>query len=249
MLQQEYVRRACERMEWIAREQELPIRRAAQLLADAVCRDRLIYVFGAGGHTSLAVGEMFFRVGGLANVYPICAHELSALSRARGFLALERCRGLGGGLVEASGLGSGDVLLVIHTIGVNASCIDAALRAKELGAKVIGIASAHWQDETPPGAAIRHESGKNLRDVADVAIDDGNTVEDAAIRKPGLTAPAGPVSGIGTTALCRMLELEAIDLCLARGVTPPVWHNANTPEGERENRRLLERFSPRIPAL
>ena len=206
MLQQEYVRRACERMEWIAREQELPIRRAAQLLADAVCRDRLIYVFGAGGHTSLAVGEMFFRVGGLANVYPICAHELSALSRARGFLALERCGGLGGALTEASGLGCGDVLVVVHTIGVNATCIDAALRAKELGAKVIGIASARWQDETPPGAAIRHPSGKNLRDVADVAVDDGNTVADAAIRKPGLTAPAGPLSGIDLLKFCHVVS-------------------------------------------
>ena len=80
MLQQEYVQKVCERINWIAQTEKEPIRQAAGLLADAICRDRLIYVFGAGGHTSLAVGEMFFRVGGLANIYPICEHGLSALS-------------------------------------------------------------------------------------------------------------------------------------------------------------------------
>lgn len=249
MLQQEYVQKVCERINWIAQTEKEPIRQAAGLLADAICRDRLIYVFGAGGHTSLAVGEMFFRVGGLANIYPICEHGLSALSCARTFLALERCKGLGGSLIEASGLGKDDVLLVIHTIGVNASCIDAALKAKELGANVIGIASFHWQDETPQGAVIRHESGKNLRDVADIFVDDGNTVADAVLNKPALKTPVGPVSGIGTFALCRIMELEAIDICLERGIEPPIWNNANTPRGTQQNERLLARFSPRIPAL
>ena len=39
------------------------IRKAASLMADAIENDRLINVYGGGGHTTLPVGEMFFRAG------------------------------------------------------------------------------------------------------------------------------------------------------------------------------------------
>ena len=35
-------------------------------MADAIEEDRLINVYGGGGHTTLCMGEMFFRAGGLA---------------------------------------------------------------------------------------------------------------------------------------------------------------------------------------
>ena len=40
------------------------IQKAASLMADAIEKDRLISVYGGGGHTTLPVGEMFFRAGG-----------------------------------------------------------------------------------------------------------------------------------------------------------------------------------------
>ena len=45
--------------------------RAGALMADAIENDRLISVYGGGGHTTLVMGEMFFRAGGLANINPI----------------------------------------------------------------------------------------------------------------------------------------------------------------------------------
>lgn len=249
MPQSDYITLACRRLRQIDESQRESIRAAGALLAEAVRQDRLIYLFGAGGHTSLAVGELFFRVGGFANIYPITELGLSALGRARQFIELERCPALGAALVRAGGLGAGDVLVIFHTIGVTGCCVEAALEAKRLGASVIGAASGCWQTETPPGAALRHPSGKNLRDVADVAIDDNNSVDDAALTLPGLDAPVGPLSGIGTFAVAHLLELEAMRQCLQSGIAPPVWRNANTPQGAAQNRALMERFAPRVPAL
>lgn len=249
MIQEQYIKAACSRLEELQRTQAGQIKKAGALLAQAVREDRLIYLFGAGGHTSLAVGELFFRVGGLANYYPITELGLTAFGRAGTFLQLERCRGIGSALIEASSIGAGDVLMVIHTIGVNASCIDAAMKAKALGAQVIGLASGHWQDETPPDAALRHESGKNLRDIADIWIDDRNTVDDAVLHLEGMRQPVAPLSGIGTFAAVRMIELEAMEQCRSAGIMPPVWCNANTPQGQAANQKLMERFAPRVPML
>ena len=192
---------------------------------------------------------MFFRIGGLANIYPIVEYGLTALSQARKFIQLERCLGLGSCLIAASGIGQGDVLLLFHTIGVNATCIQAAKEAKRLGALVIGIASGHWQNETPVDALIRSPGKENLRDLADIFIDDCNTVDDAAVKLEGLETKAGPLSGIGTFAIAHMLELEAMEECLKRGICPPVWENANTPEGETHNAALMNKYSKRIPML
>lgn len=245
----EYIKRIEERIETICCTQKNKISEAGRRLKKMIEEDRLIYVFGGGGHTSLVVGEMFFRIGGLANVYPICEYGLSALSQARKFIELERCSGLGGSLVGASGIGAGDTLLLFHTIGVNATCIDAAKEAKALGAAVVGIASSRWQEQTPADAVIRAAGKENLRDIVDIYIDDCNTVEDAAIKIEGMDMPVGPLSGIGSFAIAHMLELAAIRECLESKITPPVWDNANTPEGEARNAALMEQYKIRIPML
>lgn len=244
-----YIELAKQRLEEIEHTQRAGIEKAGYLLASAIEQDRLIYVFGAGGHTSLAVGEMFFRVGGLANIYPIVEYGLTALSQARKFIQLERCLGLGNSLVAASGIGHGDVLILFHTIGVNATCIQAAMETKKLGAQVIGIASDHWQNQTSADAQIRSPGKENLRDVVDIYINDCNTVDDAVVKLKGLEAKAGPLSGIGTFAIAHMLELAAIEECLKREICPPVWENANTPEGEKRNAALMDKYTKRIPML
>lgn len=245
----EYISLAAERLQEIERTQRGRIEEAGRLLASMIEEDRLIYVYGAGGHTSLVVGEMFFRVGGLANVYPISEYGLSALSRASKFIELERCQGLGSALIRTSGIKQGDALLVFHTIGVNASCIEAAREGKRLGASVVGIASTKWQESTPPDAEIRAAGKENLMDIVDTYINDCNTVEDAAVRIPGMEVPAGPLSGIGTFAIAHMIELSAIEECLRRGIVPPVWDNANTPQGAARNAALMIRYMTRIPML
>ena len=244
-----YIELACQRLKEIEETQQEKIHEAGRLLAEMIEQDRLIYVFGAGGHTSLVTGEMFFRIGGFANIYPISELGLTALSPARKFIALERCQGLGSALISSSGIGRGDVLLLFHTIGVNATCIEAAKEARRLGAKVIGIASDHWQDETAADAQIRSAGKENLRDIVDIYINDCNTVDDAAVDLIGMQVKAGPLSGIGTFAIAHMIEIAAMEACLERGIVPPVWANANTPEGELQNTVLMEKYAKRVPML
>ena len=70
--------------------QEENIRKAASLMADAIENDRLISVYGGGGHTTLPVGEMFFRAGGLACINPVMETGLSVFNQALKYLELER---------------------------------------------------------------------------------------------------------------------------------------------------------------
>ena len=72
-----YLDRTIELMRKIEREQQENIQRAARLMADAIEQDRLINVYGGGGHTTLVMGEMFFRAGGLANINPLMETGLS----------------------------------------------------------------------------------------------------------------------------------------------------------------------------
>src|SRR5574344_612578 len=75
----------------IKTEQAGNIRAAAKIMADAIAKDRLIHVYGGGGHTTLVMGEMFFRAGGLANIDPVMETGLSVFNQAIKYLELERC--------------------------------------------------------------------------------------------------------------------------------------------------------------
>ena len=58
-----YYKSIIENLEKVNKTQEENIKAAASLMADAIENDRLINVYGGGGHTTLPVGEMFFRAG------------------------------------------------------------------------------------------------------------------------------------------------------------------------------------------
>ena len=66
-----YFNKIIENIEKVNELQSENILKAASLMADAIQEDRLINVYGGGGHTTLCMGEMFFRAGGLANINPI----------------------------------------------------------------------------------------------------------------------------------------------------------------------------------
>ena len=76
------------------------IRKAASLMADAIENDRLINVYGGGGHTPLPVGEMFFRAGGLSCINPLMETGLSVFNQALKYLELERTVNYGASIVK-----------------------------------------------------------------------------------------------------------------------------------------------------
>ena len=233
----------------VDREQQTNIEKAAGLMVEAIAADRLIHVYGGGGHTTLVMGEMFFRAGGLANINPLMETGLSVFNQALKYLELERCVNYGRSILKYYRLQADDVLIIFHNIGVNPATIDAALEAKEQGAKIIAVSSSYWQQELPADHFIRHPSGQNLFDLADVAIDDYNPVGDCVVHVPGFDTPIAPNSNLVDFYIAHRLEIETVRQCVARGIEPPVWRSANVPGGDAANARYVARYLPRVKSL
>ncbi len=225
------------------------IQAAAELMANAIADDRLIHVYAGGGHTTLCVGEMFFRAGGLANINPVMETGLSVFNQALKYLELERTVEYGASIMRYYDLKKDDVLIIFHNIGINPATIDAAMEAKRQGAKIIAISSSYWQEAMPKDHFIRHPSGKNLFDLADICIDDYNPVGDAVVRLPGFEAPIAPISNVVDFFIAHQLEIACVDTCLKRGITPPVWHSANEPGGDEKNAAYLAKYKSRVKML
>ena len=225
------------------------IQKAASLMADAIEHDRLISVYGGGGHTTLCMGEMFFRAGGLSCINPIMETGLSVFNQALKYLELERTVNYGSAIVKYYDLKKDDLLIVFHNIGINPATIDAVMEAKKNGVKIIAVSSSYWQTEMPADHFIRHPNKTNLFDYADVCIDDYNPVGDAVINVEGFDTPIAPVSNIVDFYIAHMLEIECVKECQRRGIKAPCWNSANTPGGDQKNAEYLAKYSPRIKML
>jgi uncharacterized phosphosugar-binding protein len=244
-----YIEKAFENINRVKETQAENIKAAAELMTDAIANDKLISVYGGGGHTTLVMGEMFFRAGGLANINPIMETGLSVFNQALKYLELERCENYGRSIMKYYDLQKDDLLIIFHNIGINAATIDAALEAKANGVKIIAISSSYWQDEMPEDHFIRHSSRKNLFELADVCIDDFNPVGDAIVEVPGFETPIAPVSNLVDFAIAHLLEIETVRQCVERGITPPVWNSANAPGGDEKNAAYLKKYRPLVKSL
>ena len=130
-----YLETVCANIKKVVEEQGENISRAASLMADAVQNDRLINVYAGGGHTTLAMGEMFFRAGGLANINPLMETALSVFNQALKYLELERTVNFGASIIKYYDIGKDDLVLIFHNIGINPATIDAAAEIKRRGGK------------------------------------------------------------------------------------------------------------------
>ena len=244
-----YYKSILENLELVNQTQEENIKKAASLMADAIAEDKLINVYGGGGHTTLCMGEMFFRAGGLSCINPIMETGLSVFNQALKYLELERTVNYGSAIMKYYDLKKDDVLIVFHNIGINPATIDAVMEAKKNGVKIIAVSSSYWQNEMPEDHFIRHPNKTNLFDYADVCIDDFNPVGDAVVNVPGFDTPIAPVSNIVDFYIAHLLEIVTVKQCIDRGITPPVWSSANTPGGDEKNAAYLEKYRPRIKML
>src|SRR5690625_3363234 len=90
------------------------IARAADLLADQVMRDRLVYGYGPGGHSNLASQEIFFRAGGLMHVSAILDEGTLLSSGALRSMAIERIPGYSRVVLDSNNLKTGDLLIIVN---------------------------------------------------------------------------------------------------------------------------------------
>ncbi|NLG83587.1 MAG: SIS domain-containing protein [Firmicutes bacterium] len=233
----------------IEEEEQEALNKAATILAQKVAEDRLINVIGPGGHSNMAVEEVFWRAGGLANVNAILDPGTTLIHGAKRSSLVERTPGYAATVLEAYGVKSGDVLIIVNAYGINSMTVDCALEAKKRGITTIGVTSTSFAKFVPPGAPARHPSGKNLYELVDVFIDNHLPLGDAVVTLEGLPQKMGPTSTFVNSFVMNLLMMYTAEKLLAMGIQPPVWTSANLPEGDKLNKQFEEKYMPRIKLL
>lgn len=222
---------------------------ASARMAEQIAADRLVHVFGPGGHSNLAAQEVFFRAGGLMHVSAILDEGTLLSNGALRSMAMERTPGYGRVVIRNAGLGPDSLLILVNAYGINAALIDAALEARALGATLIGVSSREHAEGTAPDHPARHPTKQNLHDLVDIAIDTRVPIGDAVMRIPGMGEPVAAISTFANAFALNWLVMATIARLVAQGVEPPVWRSGNAPGGDEANARFIHRFRDRVRSL
>ncbi|AJY44957.1 sugar isomerase domain-containing protein [Martelella endophytica] len=222
---------------------------AAAKLADQVAADRLIHIFGPGGHSNLAAQEVFFRAGGLMHMSAILDEGTLLSNGALRSMAIERLPGYGRIVIADRGLGETDLLILVNAYGINAALIDAALEARRRGTFVIGVSSREHAANTAPEHPARHPTKQNLHDIVDIAIDSKVPIGDAVVSLPGMGENIAAISTFANAFTLNNLVIRTVAKLVERGIEPPVWRSGNAPGGDEANSRFIGAFRDRVRAL
>jgi uncharacterized phosphosugar-binding protein len=208
------------------------IAQAAVAVADALGAGRVIHVFGTG-HSHLLAEEMYYRAGGLVAVSPILFDGLMLHHSTARSTALERLPGLAEALLADHPIHDGDVILIASNSGGNATTIDMALTARHLGATVIAITSL----QHATSALARSTDAPRLHTLADIVIDNGGAVGDAAVEIAGFDRAVAPTSTVVGAAIVNAIVAEATEILVQRGMPPEVYRSLNTATGNADHQR------------
>jgi len=230
-------------------EEREQIETAARRLAEHIKHDRLIYVFGPGGHSNLATQEIFFRAGGLMHINPILDEGTLLSNGALRSMAIERTPDYGRIVIENQNLNSNDLLILVNAYGINTALIDAALTARKTGVFLVGLSSHKHAEETVVDHPARHPSKKNLHEIVDISIDTKVPIGDAIIKVPGVTESISAVSTFANAFALNSLVIRTIAILGEAGEDPPIWRSGNAPGGDEANNKFRDRFKNRIKLL
>ncbi len=245
----EYYEKVKVYMDKVIETESEDIMKAAEVVAHHIKEDKIVYAYGPGGHSNLASQELFFRAGGLMHVSAILDEGTLLSGGALRSMAIERTPGYGKIVLQDYGLQSGDLLIIINAYGINAATIDAALEAKRLGVKTIGVSSKQHALDTPEGHPARHPSKRNLHDVVDLVIDSKVDVGDAVIEIDNLEQKVGAVSTFVNAFILNSIAMEATAKLVEQGIQPPIWKSGNATGGDEWNNQFISRFKHKIRKL
>ncbi|MFD1722072.1 sugar isomerase domain-containing protein [Amnibacterium endophyticum] len=213
---------------------------AVDLVERAIRSGGVAYAFGTG-HSEAFAMEIAGRAGGLIPTKKISLRDLSLtggmpVSELKGG-KLERDPGIAEKLFALAEVGPHDVVLIASNSGVNGSIVGFALAAKANGNPVVAVTSAEHTMRVEP----KHPSGKRLRDVADVVIDNLAPYGDAAITI-GADVPAGAVSSITAAYIAQVITVSVAERFVRSGDAAPLYLSANIPGGDEHNDALEARY-------
>lgn len=223
-----------DRLSAVMDSQAAAIDQAAEICADAIARDKLVFTFGTG-HGSFAAMEMFPRTGTVTGFRPIVESTMISFHRvlgdggARQYRFIHGREGYGDAILASHQLDAEDAMLIFSHSGLNAVTLDIAVGAKARGMKLIGVTSVPHSSSTPS----RHSCGKRLFELADVVIDTGVPKGDASIRLDGVEGAVGATSTSIAIAVGQAINAATAEKLAARGVEPFIMVSPNTTEKEK----------------
>lgn len=231
---------------------QLPaIQRAAELMADSIAAERWVHTFGCG-HATIPVEEMYPRIGGFVGFHPIIELPLTFFTRVTGemgihqFLFLERAEGYGEAIMKSYTFDPRDTMWMFSHTGINTVNIDVALRAKELGMRVVATGSAAEVSDS------RHASGRTLFEIADVVIDTRVPAGDSMIPLKDHVDKVGPISTMAFVAIVWMTITTVAEILTERGVKLYIHPSHNMPGDTTARERLdaaLAEYKRRIAGV
>jgi uncharacterized phosphosugar-binding protein len=233
-----------QQLDEVERTQTENLQRAAQVMADAIASDHLIYVFGAT-HAGILAQELFYRAGGLACISPILPPGLTCDVRPITMTShLERHSGYAQIFMSEIPIEAGDVLIVHSVSGRNAVAVEVAQYGRDKGATVIALTSLTYSRSVAPRAGT-----KRLFEVADIVLDNCGVIGDAVVEVPGMRQKVSPTSTVIGAAMLNALVAQTVALLKERGIDPPVFLSANMDGGDVHNAKLLQRYRGRVTYL
>ena len=219
----------------IEREDAAALDCASDAVADVICRDGLIHVFGCG-HSHLAALDTFYRAGGLACVSPVLDEDLMLHDGAAKSSRMEKMSGIAAEVYRRHDVKAGDLFVVISASGKNAAPVEMLRAAKADGVKTVAISSSAYRAH-----------GAVLLDEADIPIDCMVPHGDAVIEVGA--AKMGGLSTYASLFILNSILIEGSKKALARGVTPPIYVSGNVEGGTARNVALEARYFGRVKRL
>ena len=141
----EYLESIVKILTQIERQESAALARAAEAVADVICRDGLVHVFGCG-HSHLAALDTFYRAGGLACVSPILDEDLMLHDGAAKSSRMEKISGIAPEVFRRAGVDPAkDLVVVISASGKNAAPVEMLRTAKAAGVRTVAISSSAYR--------------------------------------------------------------------------------------------------------
>jgi uncharacterized phosphosugar-binding protein len=153
----------------------------------------------------------------------------------------ERLPGYGKIILDSYDVRPGEILLIASQSGKNATTVEVALEAQRRGLKIIAITSLNHSRAVRSSDA----SGKKLYEIADLVIDTGTPLGDAAVAVAPDAPKVAPISSVAGMIVVNAIVAQVAANFAARGKRPPTWVSSNVPEGDAANAAAHSAYVPR----